>query len=82
VNPEGPKEVVLDKDTQYEVLAELADWQVAQLLLGTRAGDGSGRERRPNKRACTPTGDGLGQTREAAAAAAGREGGAELCALL
>ena len=38
VNPEGPKEVVLDKGYHSnEVLAELADWKVRSLLLGAGA---------------------------------------------
>jgi transposase len=84
VNPEGPKEVVLDKGYHSnEVLTELADWQVRSYCSepdrGRRRWEGKKKEQAGGVR--QPATD-SGRTREAVVAAAGREGGTELCALL
>src|SRR6266568_1662460 len=84
VNPEGPKEVVLDKGYHSnEVLAELADWKVRSYCsepergataLGGEAGRTSGGVRQPAADS--------GRAREAVTAATRREAGTELCALV
>ena len=84
VNPEGPKEVVLDKGYHSnEVLAELADWQVRSYCSeperGRRRWEGKKEEQAAvyaNRRRIR------GERGKQTAAAAGREGGTELCALL
>ena len=61
VNPEGPKEVVLDKGYHSnEMLVELADWQVRSYCSEPDRGRRAGKESRKNKRRCTPTGGGFG----------------------
>ena len=84
MNREGPKEVVLDKGYHSnEVLAELADWQVRSYCSepdrGRRRWEGE--ESRTSGGVRQPATD-SGRTGEAAVAAAGREAGAEICALL
>ena len=83
VNPEGPKEVVLDKGYHSnEVLAELADWKVRTYCSEPERGRGAGRGRRRSKRRYTPPATDSGRAGEEAVTAAGRDVGTEFRALV
>ena len=83
VNPEGPKEVVLDKGYHSnEVLAELADWKVRS--YGSEPDRGWRWKGKQAERAAVYANRWRirGERGEEVVAAAGREAGTELCALV
>jgi len=80
VNPEGPKEVVLDKGYHSnEVLVSWPSGRCAVTARSRTAEGGVGKVKRKRKRRCTLTGGGFGRAMQAPIAAAGRKAGTELC---